>query len=149
MAGFSLLEAVLSVGLLSVVVFGAMAALGGVAKVSSPDPGRDAAEREMRRIVALESAVAKYSDPSAVNLNPAPWSTTMPFAAGTPIPITVSASSTVASGVTEMTVTIAYPRSARTATLAKSIPVVRKAPAPQATVAAPGMYADPNGTATP
>jgi len=48
-AGFSLIETMLSVGLLSVVVIGAMAAFGGVAKVSSGNPARDAAEWEMRR----------------------------------------------------------------------------------------------------
>ena len=146
MAGFSLLETVLSVGLLSVVVFGAMAALGGVARHTSSDPRRDAAEREMRRIVTLESAIAKYSDPTAVGINPAPLGTSMPFAAGTPIPITVSASSTTSGGAQTLSASISYPGAAGAATLSKTMPIVRKAPAPQALLSGPGTYADPDAT---
>lgn len=149
MAGFSLLEAVLSVGLLSIVVLGSMAALGGVAKVGASDPTRDAAEREMRRIVTLESAVAKYSDPNAVAVSALPWRTSMPFAGGTPIPITVTASITRASGTPAMTVTISYAQSGGPASISKTFPIVRKAPAPQTALAAPGTYADPNATPTP
>jgi len=149
MAGFSLLETMLSVGLLSVVIIGAMTAFGGVAKVSAGSPGRDAAEWEMRRIVTLESAVAKYTDPSTASINPARWNTSMPAPAGTPIPITVSANSTTAGGAPAITVTITYPQDGTTATLSKTIPIVRKAPAPQATVAAPGTYADPSTTQAP
>jgi hypothetical protein len=148
-AGFSLLETVLSVGLLSIVVLGAIAAFGSVAKVSASDPMRDAAEREMRRIVTLESAVAKYSDPSAVAVATAPWSTSMPFAGGTPIPITVNASTTAASGVPAMTVTIRYAQAAAPASISKTFAIVRKAPAPESALAAPGSYADPNTTPTP
>ncbi|MBC5815971.1 MAG: hypothetical protein GIW97_05460 [Candidatus Eremiobacteraeota bacterium] len=149
MAGFSLLETLLSVGLLSVVIIGAMAAFGGVAKVSTTSPQRDAAEWEMRRIITLESAAAKYTDPTTVSINPAPWNTSMPSPVGTPIPITVSASRTTAGGAPAMSLTITYPQAGSTATLTKSIPIVRKAPAPQATVAAPGTYADPNSTPAP
>lgn len=148
-AGFSLLETLLSVGLLSVVIIGAMAAFGGVAKVSTTSPQRDAAEWEMRRIITLESAAAKYTDPTTVSINPVPWNTSMPSPVGTPIPITVSASRTTAGGAPAMSLTITYPQAGSTATLTKSIPIVRKAPAPQTTVAAPGTYADPNSTPAP
>ncbi|MFN2529097.1 MAG: type II secretion system protein J [Candidatus Baltobacteraceae bacterium] len=149
MAGFSLIETMLSVGLLSVVVIGAMAAFGGVAKVSSGNPARDAAEWEMRRIITLESATAKYTDPAMVSINPAPWNTSMPMPAGTPMPMTLNASSTASGGAPAMRLTITYPQAGTTQTLTKIIPILRKAPAPMATVAAPGTYADPNSTPTP
>gem|GEM_PF-3907949 len=57
--------------------------------------------------------------------------------------------STTSGGAPAMRLTIAYPQAGDTETLTKIIPILRKAPAPMARVAAPGIYADPNSTPTP
>lgn len=147
--GFSLLETIISVALLSIVVAGSMAAFGGIAAVTQPDPQREAAQRLMARFVTLESAALKYTDPTVVLINASPWRTTMPLANGTPVPVTVAATTSAPNGVRLITLSISYPHGASSATLSKTVPLVQKAPPPQAVITAPGTYADPNATATP
>ncbi|GAC1358463.1 MAG: hypothetical protein NVSMB31_18880 [Vulcanimicrobiaceae bacterium] len=151
-SGFSLIESVITIGLLIIVVAGTIAAFAGVAKVSSPDPYRESAQREMRRIIAIQSAIVKYSDPNTISVNATPWNTTMPFPNGTPVPITVQASkSTLAGGQPALTVAIHYPANGSTQTLRNTIALVRKAPNPDAgsRLVQPGFYADPNAAPIP
>lgn len=149
-SGFSLVEAVLTTAILAIVAGGTIAAFAGIAKVSAPDPGRDAAEREMRRIFTLAQAATKYADPQSVSINTAPWSTTMPSAAGTPVPLEVSAvKQSLPNSQYAIAVTIVYPRNGSTATLTKNIALVQKAPPPNARIAAPGTHDDPSATPTP
>lgn len=149
-AGFSLIETIIAAAILAIVAGGAIAAFAGVARVSAPDPARTAAEQAMRRIVTLLQTASKYADPQTVGVNPAPWNTTLPNPSGTAYPVTISAAKTSApGGGFALTVTIVYPRGAGTATLSTVVPLVQKAPAPNAQIAAPGSYADPSATATP
>ena len=151
-SGFTLIEAVICVGLLVIVLAGSIAAVAGVAKVSSPDPYRESAEREMRRIIALESAIAKYTDPNALSINVAAWKTTMPLPSGTSIPITIQAAKTsLSSGQPALTVSIQYPHGSGSLTLSKTIALVRKAPNPDpgSRLVQPGLFADPNASPTP
>lgn len=149
-SGFSLVEAVITTAILAIVAGGTIAAFAGIAKVSAPDPGREAAEREMRRIVTLTQAATKYADPQSVAINPAPWTTTMPCIAGTPVPLQVSAAKlSLPNGQYALAVTIAYPHNGSTATLGKNIALVQKAPPPNARIIAPGTYDDPSAMPTP
>lgn len=149
-SGFSLVEAVITTAILAIVAGGTIAAFAGIAKLSAPDPGREAAEREMRRIVTLTQAATKYADPQSVAINPAPWTTTMPSIAGTPVPLQVSAAKlSLPNGQYALAVTIAYPHNGSTATLGKNIALVQKAPPPNARIIAPGTYDDPSAMPTP
>ncbi|MDQ6931148.1 MAG: hypothetical protein M3126_10860 [Candidatus Eremiobacteraeota bacterium] len=143
-----MLETMIAVALLSVVVVGTLAAFGGIAKVTQPDPQRAAAEHELNRLIAIETGVLKYTDPAAVPLSQAPWATTMPFPGGTPIPITVAAAQIVQAGAAAITMTVTYPHDGTTATVSKTLSLVQKAPPPQAIIHASGRYADPNPAPT-
>ena len=147
--GFSLLETIISVALLSIVVAGTMAAFGGIASVTQPDPQREAAQRLMQRMLTLESAALKYTDPATVSINASPWRTTMPLPNGTAVPVTVAAVDSMQNGVPAIALSITYPRGASTATLSKTLPLVQQAPPPKAVIMAPGTHADPAATATP
>lgn len=136
--------------ILAVVALGTAAAFSGIAKVSTPNPARDAAEREMRRILTLTQAATKYADPQSVSINTRPWSTTMPNPRGTPVPLTIRAiKSALPNAQYALTVTISYSSNTTTATLTKTVPLVQKAPPPNAQLTAPGLYADPAVTPTP
>lgn len=149
-SGFTLIEAVITTAILAIVAGGTIAAFAGIAKVSAPDPGREAAEREMRRIFTLAQAATKYADPQSVAISSTPWNTTAPSITGTPVPLQVSAAKvSLANGQYALAVTIAYPRNGSTATLTKDIALVQKAPPPDARIVAPGAYDDPSATPTP
>ena len=147
--GFSLLETLIAVALLSIAVLGALAAFGGVAKLGATDPQRAAAERAMARMLTLESAAVKYAGSAALTVSATPWKTAMPFPNGTPIPVTISAQNGTVNTSPAITLMITYPHNGATATLSKSIPLTAKAPPPQARITAPGQYADPSSTPTP
>ena len=148
-AGYTLIESVIAVALLAIVAGGTVAAFLGVAKATAPDPARAAAEREMRRIVALQSALTKYADPGSVVINTAPWHTTIPSPQGSPIPLIVSATKNVLGSGYSLTITIQYPQGTGTATLSKSVALVQKAPPPDTRLVAPGMYPAPDSTPAP
>lgn len=143
-----MLETAIAVALLAIVIVGTLAAFGGIAKVSQADPQRAAAEQELNRLIAIETGVLKYTDPAAVQIAQTPWNTTMPFPGGAPIPITVTAVQTVLAGAPAVTLTVAYPHDGATATVAKTLALVQKAPPPQSTIRAAGRYADPNPAPT-
>ncbi|GAC1500540.1 MAG: hypothetical protein NVS1B14_04530 [Vulcanimicrobiaceae bacterium] len=111
--------------------------------MSAPDPAREAAERELRRIVTIGSDIAKYRNAGTIAIGTAPWQTSVPRSMGTPVPLTVSAvrlpGPPFASGVS-----VRYPAGAATAVLSRSIPLTQKAPAPGDELLAPGLYPDPN-----
>lgn len=136
--------------MLAIVALGTIAAFSGVAKVSAAAPARDAAEREMRRIITLSQTATKYADPRSVSINGTPWRTAMPNPNGTPVPLTVTATKAVLSnGRYALTISIGYPSNGTSATLTKTIPLVQKAPPPDTQLTAPGLYADPTVTPTP
>ena len=149
-AGFTLVEAVIAAGLLAVVAAGAVAAFASAAKFSAPDPARIAAEREMRRLLTLAADATKYVASADVAVNTAPWNAALPNPAGTPFPVQITAAKNSPSGGTyAMTITIAYPHDAGTATLSNTMLLVQKAPPPNATLSAPGTFTDPRATPTP
>ncbi|GAC1657828.1 MAG: hypothetical protein NVS9B12_10140 [Vulcanimicrobiaceae bacterium] len=147
--GYTLLETVITVSILCIAAGGLIAAFGGVAKHAGIDVQRQAAEQEMARIVTLEDAAFKYADPASVAIDPAPWKTSLPVSGGTPLPITILAVREDLGGIPSITTTIQYPHFGSNAVLSRSVPLVRKAPPPQAVIPAPGVYANPSLAPSP
>ncbi|GAC1392941.1 MAG: hypothetical protein NVSMB31_11650 [Vulcanimicrobiaceae bacterium] len=145
----------MTVGILAIVAGGTVAAFGGIAHVSSPDPQREAAERLLRDLATITGALSKYTDPAVIAVNAAPVHTSMPVPGGTPVPITITASKDgTGAGPFQLTISIQYPHGHSalgwgTATLSRTLPLVQKAPPPNASITSPGRVSDPNATPTP
>jgi len=142
--GFALIEAVASAGILAITAGATLAAFAAVARLSASDPGREAAERELRRVITIVGDVAKYRDPNAITIGPDAWQTSVPSALGSPVPLTVTAVR-LSQPPPAIMVSVRYPAGATTAVLSKTITLAQEAPAPGTELFAPGFYPDPNG----
>lgn len=147
-AGFSLVEVVVCIAILTVAVGGVLAAVNGVARASAPNPSKIAALAEAERVFTTASALAKYT--GTLSVTTSRWQTTVPVPQNSPLPLTLSLTTKALGGdppSTQIDLSVSYkadPSDSSEQTLTLQSIVAKRAPLPASTLTLPDI-AQPSG----